>query len=448
LSLLKKLAFSPWTLLVFAIGSALAQESHDHSKMDVTSNESLGHFFSQLFKSDFIPHGHCFFWRPDIIWIHVISDGLIAASYFAIPIMLVYFALRKKDLPYGWMLGLFCSFIFLCGMTHVFSIWTLWEPIYRFEGVLKAVTAAVSVITAILLFPLIPKALTLRSAQVLEELNQKLIAENKIRKDTEKKLEESNHTLEQRVTERTSQLRQKSEQLERSNAELEQFAYIASHDLQEPLRMVSSYCQLIKEDIGAGNNQEDIAQYIDFAVEGAHRMKILMDDLLKFSRIGVKDDNLIEDVDCNEALSLALDNLDNLIEESNTRIHFETLPTIQADKVSIVRLFQNLIGNAIKYSREDTIPQINITAEDIGHSWQFSFADNGIGIESEHFERIFMILQRLHARTEYPGTGMGLAICKKIVSSHSGRIWVESTIGKGSTFYFVIPKIFSAEKEV
>ena len=231
-------------------------------------------------------------------------------------------------------------------------------------------------------------------------------------------------------------LTRKTQELARSNAELEQFAYVASHDLQEPLRMVSSYVQLLarryKEKLDS-----DADDFITFAVDGANRMQALIKDLLAYSKVGTKG-NRFEPTNCDTVLDLTLANLQFAIEENSARVTHDPLPTVLADPSQMAQLFQNLIANAIKFRGEDS-PYVHIAAEKHENEWLFSIRDNGPGIEEEYKERIFEIFQRLHGRNDYPGTGIGLAICKKIVERHGGRMWVVSDPGGGSIFYFTFP---------
>jgi len=225
-------------------------------------------------------------------------------------------------------------------------------------------------------------------------------------------------------------------ELERSNKELELFASLASHDLQEPLRAVSGFAQLLQKRYKDKLDRK-AGEFISYIVEGADRMNQLIRDLLDYSRVTARGDPFVP-VDCNNAIKAALANLRLAIEESRAAVIFDPLPVVSADPGQIIRLFQNLIGNAIKY-RGDSGPAIQVSAKREGDEWVFSVADNGIGIEAQYYSRIFQIFQRLHKRDEYPGTGIGLAVCKKIIDRHGGRIWVESVPGKGSVFYFTIP---------
>jgi PAS domain S-box-containing protein len=232
-------------------------------------------------------------------------------------------------------------------------------------------------------------------------------------------------------------LREAHEELKRSNAELEQFAYVASHDLQEPLRMVSSYTQLLLRRFGE-RFDGDSREFMGYIVDGAARMKQLIEDLLAYSRVGTKGKEFRE-VPVEDILRRAVSNLRASIEEAGAAVSWDPLPVVRGDDMQLTQLFQNLIGNALKF-RSASVPRIHVFVSQQDANVHFMVRDNGIGIEPQYFERIFMVFQRLHNKADYPGTGIGLAICKKVVERHGGRVWVESRPGEGSAFHFTLPK--------
>lgn len=263
----------------------------------------------------------------------------------------------------------------------------------------------------------------------LKKGNKTLEEQITARIQAEDQLRVLNEELEQRVAERTRELK-------RSNEELEQFAYIASHDLQEPLRIVSSYVQLI-ETRYEGKLDEEADRFIDFAVDGVKRMQALIKALLAYSRVGARR-LACEPISCEEIVNSTIADLRLAAEECGAVITHDSLPTVFGDGTQLAQLFQNLLANALKFRGENP-PSIHISANRSGEEWIFSVKDNGIGIEPTYYARIFVIFQRLHSQREYPGTGIGLAVCKKIVDRHGGRIWVQSEAGKGATFFFTIP---------
>ena len=249
-------------------------------------------------------------------------------------------------------------------------------------------------------------------------------------------------------------LKRAEDALARSNAELERFAYVASHDLQEPLRMVTSYLKLLSSRY-QGQLDADADEFIGYAMDGAQRMQGLITDLLAYARVGALDKPSAT-TDCEDVLAQALGNLEITLAESHAQVTHDPLPTVLADEGQLVQVFQNLIGNAIKFHGAEP-PLIHISARQTfevlrtsgspetskvsdAKVWEFAVRDNGIGIDPQYFDHIFITFQRLHARAEYPGTGIGLAVSKKIVERHGGRIWVESEPGQGSTFYFTLPQ--------
>jgi PAS domain S-box-containing protein len=246
------------------------------------------------------------------------------------------------------------------------------------------------------------------------------------------------------LREAEEEIKKKTEELARSNLELRQFAYIASHDLQEPLRAISGFTELLAKRY-QGQLDEKADKYISFITEGSLRMQHMIQDLLLYSRVETQAHEFVK-TDSNESLEQAVTNLRVSIQESNPVITNDPLPEIIADGEQITLLFQNLIGNAIKYHKPNVTPIIHISVQKDEKNWQFSVADNGIGIDEKYSDRLFKIFQRLHTRDEYPGTGIGLAVCKRIVERHDGTIWLKSTPGEGTTFYFTIPVVRKEQK--
>ncbi len=255
------------------------------------------------------------------------------------------------------------------------------------------------------------------------------------RKHAEHQIRELNAQLEQRVARRTRELQESNEALRQSNDDLNQFAYAAGHDLQEPLRMVALYSQILRQNY-IGKLDEEADQYISFIVGGAIRMESLLKDLLTYSQAG-SFASPPAPVDCEAVMKQVLFNLHVSIDESKASIDWSTLPSVQADQVRMVQLFQNLVGNAIKY-RSESAPSVQISARLCDKSYLFEVQDNGLGIPTEYAEQVFGVFKRLHGNG-YPGTGIGLAICQRIVETYGGRIWVESTPGIGSKFCFTLP---------
>jgi signal transduction histidine kinase len=239
-------------------------------------------------------------------------------------------------------------------------------------------------------------------------------------------------------------LARKVDELARSNADLEQFAYVASHDLQEPLRMVVAYTQLLSERY-RGKFDENADKFLGYASEGATRMQVLIQDLLSFSRVG-RNGRESGSVDCNAVFAEVLQTLASAIQESGATVTGAALPAVWADRTQVAQLFQNLIGNALKFRGKEK-PVVSVKAETANQQWLFDVTDNGIGIAPESAETVFVIFQRLHTRADYPGNGIGLAICKKIVERYGGRIWIEPRAGVGTTFKFTLPAAAADNKQ-
>lgn len=227
----------------------------------------------------------------------------------------------------------------------------------------------------------------------------------------------------------------KNKELERKNKELEQFAYVASHDLQEPIRTAAGFAELLQRQF-KGRLDEKADQYLAFIVDSSERMKVLIKELLNYSRIGFEEKRV--SIDCNLVIKELMADLGQTIIETGAVITYDSLPVISGYTVAIKQLFQNLVLNGIKFRKENQVPEIKIMGKQEGNYWHFTVTDNGIGIAREYFERIFIIFQRLHTRSKYEGSGIGLSHCKKIVELHNGKIWVESNVGEGATFHFTI----------
>ncbi len=270
---------------------------------------------------------------------------------------------------------------------------------------------------------------------VFADLYRKEVA----RRQAEAELRKARDELERRVEERTFELTEQAEELARSNRELAQFAFVSSHDLKEPTRMVSMYIQLLKAEYGDQLDSQG-KSYLDFVIEGSTRMIRLIDDLLTYSRAGQGKGENHHTVDCTTVVKAAIENLSAAIAESRAEITIGTLPNIQISEVQFLQVFQNLIENAIKF-RGKNVPRIQIDAMEFQGEYQFRVRDNGIGIKSEYQSKIFEVFQRLHSREQFPGTGIGLAVCKKVIEVNGGKIWVESEQEEGATFVFTLPKV-------
>jgi len=337
---------------------------------------------------------------------------------------------------------LFGIFILSCGATHVMAIVTLWKPVYRLDGLIKAVTAIASLPTALLLWRLVPQAAAIPSLSQWRRANEELQTEIQERKRAEHQIWILNADLERRVEERTRELAEKNIELEhlttalrRTNAELEQFAYAAAHDLQEPLRNVSLGTQAIASRCRGLDSETE--QFLRFTVAGAQRMEIMIKDLLLYCRALNGPVKVGQAVPSDTVLETALRNLQRTMEETQAEITWDELPAVFVQEIHLLQIFQNLVSNALKYRGEDP-PRVHISATQHDRQWVFSVADNGIGIPSQFQERIFGVFKRLGQR-DVPGSGIGLALCKRIVEHYGGRIWVDSEVNRGATFSFTVP---------
>lgn len=377
-----------------------------------------------------LPHGICFAGRPDLVWLHVASDALIAIAYFVIPITLVVFLRRHRTvLSFNWAIALFAAFILLCGTGHVLALITVWEPIYYLQGWVKALTAVVSVATAVAIMPLVPKLLAMRSPEELEAANAKLAEAN-----AQLKIEAEAR----RIAE--AEVRVSLDEAKRSAAELEQFAYIASHDLQAPLRNITGFAQLLEKRYGS-QLDGDAREFLDFIHKGTQQMQALIADLLQLSRIGRSKDSSVETLPLATTLERAVATYAAEIKSRQAEVVIGPMPTLATEHRLLGQLLQNLIGNGLKFQKTGSTPRIEISAEEQAQYWCLRFKDNGIGIAPAQLEHIFEIFRRLHSQDEYEGSGIGLAICRKIAAHLGGTLTAQSEgEGQGTTLLLTLPK--------
>jgi len=369
--------------------------------------------------------------------IGVASDLAIGLAASFVSAALLLYVHRRRDLAHPWVLLLFATFLLAVSAEHVVDVWRAWRPSAPVEPI-AAVAALVAVVTAIAAWMRLPGGLQVPAADLELQVSRHR-EELQSQRRREQEIRRVNAELEERMAERTRELERSNRELARSNRELEQFAYVASHDLREPLRMVTSYTNLLARRYH-GKLDATADEFIGYALEGCERMRQLIHDVLEYSRVDRQ--HQPEPVALEEALTAAINDLSVAIETSGATITHDLadasdgrrLPRIECTRSQLVQLIENLLSNAIKY-RGDEPPRIHVTAQVRDGEVVLSVRDNGIGIDMRHAERIFGMFQRLHTRGTYPGTGMGLALCKKIVEIHRGRIWVESTVGEGSTFY-------------
>ena len=383
-------------------------------------------FSHMLDGSDFMPHGYCFLWTPELLWSYVLSDGTIVAAYFSIPFCLWTFAKRRPDMPFRSAFLVFGLFVMACGTTHLFSILNIWYAAYWLDAGIKAVTALVSLFAAVMLWSLMPRALAMPSQTQLEAANRELSAENARRREAEAGLRRSNALLERRTTE-----------LEAANHELDSFAYAVSHDLRAPLRALAGFSQALVEDYGETLDGE-ARVYLDQIAKGSDHMGQLIEGLLTLSR-STRGGMMHETVDISAMVERLRDELTR--SQPLRRVIWEIEPghSASGDPRLIELVVRNLLANAWKYTSAAAEPRIRFYArEDEGKRW-LCIADNGAGFDSAHADKLFKPFQRLHRQDEFPGIGIGLATVERIVARHGGAIRGEGTVGRGAVFRFFLP---------
>ena len=382
--------------------------------------------------SDFMPHGYCFLWNPLVLWLNVVSDSLIVLSYYCIPLALVYLVRKRNDLPFNWIFWMFGLFILGCGTTHLMEVWTVWHASYLLAGIIKAITASVSVLTAIMLVPLLPKAIALPSPEHLSRVNHELQTQIAGRSRVEQELREILAAREQTVRE----LADRKEQLEKANQEMMSFTYTMSHDLRAPLRHISAFSGMLEEEF-LNNLPEEGQRYVKRIQQGAQSMGTLVDDLLGYTHIG------------RQALTLHVASIGGIVNdiverfktaarqrEIEWRLH--PLPSVECDADLAKMVFENLISNAVKFTRGRRPAVIEIGSSSARGETVFYVKDNGIGFGMKYVTKAFGVFHRLHRAEDYEGTGIGLATAHRIIEKHGGRIWAEAAVDQGATFYFTL----------
>ncbi len=368
--------------------------------------------FADWFSNDFMPHGHCYYWYPEILWTHLIADSLIALAYFSIPVTLAIFLRKRQLAEHAVVVWLFVLFITLCGITHLMNIVVIWNPVYPIQGVIKLATAIASVLTAVVIIKLLPKVMTLRTAKELQTVNDEL---------------QMSHTA----------LEETNLQLEMSNRQLSEFSRVAAHDLREPVRKISIFGERLLE--SNPDLDEASKMYVDRMVNASHRMRHLVDSLMQLTQVGLAD-IVMTRVSLSNIVDRAVDNLQILIEENNATVKVSPLPEIKGDESFLEQMFQNFIQNAIRYKQpgRDPIVRIGACLSSDEQSMVIEIQDNGKGFEMEHATRIFEPFRRLESDATV-GTGMGLAICRKIANLHNARVTVDSSPNQGTTFKIHFP---------
>ncbi len=415
----------------------------------------MNQFLEKLFSSEFMPHGHCYYWMPSILWMHVVSDAIITIAYYSIPIALLVVIKRRKDLAFSWIFVLFSIFIFACGTTHLMEIWTVWHGTYRLSGIVKVITALASIFTAIAMWPLIPKLLLLPSPKQLEDVNNELLKEVAVRKSAEEKLINVNYGLEEKVQQATMQLQlalaQKNEFLARerdARADAEkagrlkdEFLTTLSHELRTPLNAISSWIQVLLDTAPADTKSSEI---ISVLRRNVSKLSGIIDDLLDMSTILSGSVMLnSKPYDLVEIAREVTENLRPTAESKNIHVktHLDSVvPVLKGDALRIRQIIWNLLINAIKFTPSGKNVSLTVAVKEA--SVILTVADEGKGIDPQFLPYVFdRFRQESGSSTrEYSGLGLGLSIAKQLAELHGGSIVAESEgAGFGSKFTLSLP---------
>ncbi len=373
-----------------------------------------------LFSNEFMPHGMCYMWRPELLWLHVISDGLIFLAYISIPITLVYILHIRKDLIFSKVMALFGAFVLLCGITHLLAVWNVWNGTYWLSGWLKAITAIVSVATAYMLWKLVP---TLKLIPTVEKLKGEVTKRQEVEASLQSKAE---------------LLAIESKRLKNSNAELEAYAYASSHDLKSPLRGIRQLASWIEEDLKEESISlpEESREHFELMKSRISRMELLLDDLLEYSKVG----HISGELTLINVKALCVELFELLNTTSNINLHVgDNIKEFQSLKAPLVLIIRNLLDNAIKHNDKST-GNIWVDVTESDDYFEFSIKDDGPGVNPNNFDRMTNIFSTLQSKDDVEGSGMGLAIIKKIINKFHGTLRFSSEEGMGLTVTFTWPK--------
>jgi len=388
-------------------------------------------FLKQLLDTrDFPARWYCGVWSAELGWLHIISDLAVFGAYMTIPVLLLYFIRRRRDVPFIPIFWLFGAFIAACGTTHLIEASIFWWPAYRLSGAAKLFTAGVSWLTVFALIPALPKALALPG---LAKVNDDLLREVAARRAAEQEVKKLNAELEERVAERTGQLTA-------ANQELEGFTYTVAHDLRAPLRHLHGYASMLLENVGERFDERS-AHYADRIATASLRMGELVDDLLAFSRTGQTAPQVAR-TDFNALVADVREELEPISRGRAIEWEIATLPTLDVDPTLLRVVWVNLLSNALKFSAPRPTARIEVGTRREGDGETVFFVrDNGVGFDMSHAEKLFGVFQRLHGREQFDGTGIGLATVRRIVERHGGRVWAVGAIDRGATIYFTLPAV-------
>lgn len=373
-----------------------------------------------------MPHGHCYLWDPGLVWLHQISDALIALAYISIPFTLASFIRRRKDIPFNWMFACFGVFIIACGATHIMEIWTLWTPSYWLAGVIKAITAAASVPTAILLIRLLPKALAMPTLNQWQQAHQDLSRAHAVLEQT--------HL---RQAAEAEALRRAKETAEEANGELEAFSYSVAHDLRAPLRAINGFSTSLLEDWG-GRLDEHAQKDLNRIIGAADRMAELIDALLALARLS-RTEPRRDDVN----LSLMAEKVAAQLqaaEPARKGVEWSIADDLidRGDSKLLQAVLENLLGNAWKFTSKRSPARIEFAQVERAGLKTYFVRDNGAGFDMQLEDKLFAPFRRLHSPQEFEGSGIGLATVQRIVRRHGGKVWAEAVENEGATFYFTL----------